>query len=495
MTHVPPYDPPTPAPGVIPLHLVLGTPAKVLCSAVFLSGRDLAEATANSALHALFVHHLHDVLLDLLEVEVDDQAQEVAVSVDVNEATVDGIIAGYRRYYEGFEADWTAERARLLAEGRVTRRARFLGDQGSIILPRQPRELGFTPTPVRTRLPDAQTQDWPMGDREPSAGATSAVDRQAMAEAVDRAFENPEAATAAVVVVHQGDIVAERYRAGIDRDAQLESWSMGKSLTATLIGVLIQQGLLTLDQAAPVPEWQGEGDPRADITIRDLLQMSGGLRFSGQDDPRESWHLGVPEHLYIYSDVVDAFQLAVNRDLEFAPGTKGRYLNCDPLTLGYIARRTVSQTLGEDYLTWPQRALFDRVGIRRQVLETDWYGNFLLTGFDYGTPRNWARLGQLYLQDGVFAGERILPEGFAEFVSTLAPGWEEPRYGGQFWINGLEEFALPSTAYMMAGFGEQRVFVVPTHDLVVVRMGHRADTDATRTSTNAMLTGVMDILS
>jgi CubicO group peptidase (beta-lactamase class C family) len=154
----------------------------------------------------------------------------------------------------------------------------------------------------------------------------------------------------------------------------------------------------------------------------------------------------------------------------------------------------VTETLGEEYLTWPQSALFDRIGIRRQVLETDWYGNFLLTGFDYGTARNWARLGLLYLQDGAWEGDRILPEGWSEFVSTPAPGWSEPEYGGQFWLNGVGEFALPSTAYMMAGFGEQRVFVVPSHDVVIVRMGHRADTDATRESTNAMLSAVMDVL-
>ncbi|MGH9004539.1 MAG: serine hydrolase domain-containing protein, partial [Acidimicrobiia bacterium] len=255
------------------------------------------------------------------------------------------------------------------------------------------------------------------------------------------------------------------------------------------IGVLVQQGLLSLDRPAPVPEWQG--DPRAQITIRDLLQMSGGLLFSGQDDPRQSWKLGVPDHLYIYSDALDAFRFAVDRPAEFPPGTVGRYRNCDPLTLGYIVRRTVTEVLGRNYLQWPQAALFDRVGIRRQVLETDLYGNFLLTGFDYGTARNWARLGLLYQQDGVWQGERILPEGWSAFVSTPAPGWEEPRYGGQFWLNGTGDFALPEEAYVMSGFGEQRVFVVPSADLVVVRMGHRADTDAAKDATNAMLGALM----
>ena len=98
---------------------------------------------------------------------------------------------------------------------------------------------------------------------------------------------------------------------------------------------------------------------------------------------------------------------------------------------------------GEEYLTLPQRQLFDRIGIRRQVLETDPYGNFLLTGYDYGTARNWARIGLLYLQDGVWQGERILPEGWTKFVSTLAPAWKRPVYGGFFWINGDGDWNLP----------------------------------------------------
>ncbi|MGH3389761.1 MAG: serine hydrolase domain-containing protein, partial [Actinomadura sp.] len=393
--------------GVIPLHLVLGTVAKVLCSAVFLSGRDLEEARRNSALHALFVHHLHDVLLDLITVDVAHDTRELTVGLDLDEKNVDLVVSGYRAYYEDFEADWDAETARLLALGGVSRTARFVGDQGSLILPRDGGPIRFDPEPVTTALPDAATQDWPMGDREPAGGPRSTVDRPRIETAIDAAFADPAACTAAVVVVHRGEIVGERYRDGITRDTQLESWSMGKSLTATLIGVLVQQGLLSLDRPAPVPEWQG--DPRAQITIRDLLQMSGGLLFSGQDDPRQSWKLGVPDHLYIYSDALDAFRFAVDRPAEFPPGTVGRYRNCDPLTLGYIVRRTVTEVLGRNYLQWPQAALFDRVGIRRQVLETDLYGNFLLTGFDYGTARNWARLGLLYQQDGVWQGERILP--------------------------------------------------------------------------------------
>jgi hypothetical protein len=173
--------------------------------------------------------------------------------------------------------------------------------------------------------------------------------------------------------------------------------------------------------------------------------MSAGLKFVGNQEPGG----GTPQntvfdHYYIYTGAVDAFDYSITRPVEFPAGTDGRYRNCDPLTIGYLIKRAV-QTRGEEYLTFPQRRLFDRIGIRRQVLETDPYGNFLLTGYDYGTARNWARIGMLYLQDGVWRGERLLPEGWTKFVSTLAPAWPRPVYGGFFWVNGDGAWNLPKT--------------------------------------------------
>jgi CubicO group peptidase (beta-lactamase class C family) len=254
---------------------------------------------------------------------------------------------------------------------------------------------------------------------------------------------------------------------------------MGKSLTATLFGVLVQQGRLGLDDPAPVPLWhRSPDDPRSKIRNSDLLRMSSGLRFSSGNQPYHEWGREIADHLYIYAGGIDAFHFSITRSLEFPPNTTGRYRNSDPLTLGYIIRQTV-EAAGEEYLSWPQRALFDRIGIREQVLEPDPYGNFLLSGYDYGTARNWARLGLLYLQDGMWQGQRILPEGWVEFVSTPAPAWDKPIYGGLFWVNGAGWWGIPKSAYYMAGAGGQYVIIIPTHDLVVVRLGHiRGQEDA-----------------
>jgi CubicO group peptidase (beta-lactamase class C family) len=427
VTGIPALSPP------IGTHTELGLQgsAKVLCSAVFVSGRDPNDAATNGGFWFM----------------PDAEAGKVTWTVDREHKSVTTTFGG------------------------ISRTARFYGDQGCIIDRPGKTGIEFTPVPVKTTLPDAMSQDWPMGDRAPKGPPAADVDQAKVAAALDAAFADPAALTAGMVVVHKGRIIGERYREGITKDTQLESWSMGKSITSTLFALLVKDGTYTLEQKAPVPEWQSPGDPRGAIRNIDLLRMSSGLRFIATQDPDYTPDKGYPDHFYMYTGAVNSFEYSVNVPLQFPVNTEGRYRNCDPLTIGRLVKQAVSKR-GEEYLTFPQRALFDRIGIRRQVLETDPYGNFLLTGYDYGTPRNWARLGMLYLQDGMWQGTRILPEGWATFVSTPAPAWKTPTYGGLFWINGTGQWNLPKDAYFMAGAGGQWTFVVPSHQLVVVRMGH-----------------------
>ena len=246
---------------------------------------------------------------------------------------------------------------------------------------------------------------------------------------------------------------------------------MGKSLTATLFALLVKDGVYKIDEPAPVPEWQKPGDPRGAIRNEDLLHMASGLKFIAGQDPDYTPDKGYPDHTLIYTGAIDVFKHSMTRPLQFPPNTEGRYRNSDPLMIGFLIKQAVTKR-GEDYLTYPQRALFDRIGIRRQVLETDPYGNFLLSGYDYGTARNWARIGLLYQQDGMWQGQRILPEGWAQFVGTPSTAWKRPIYGGLFWVNGDGARPVPKSAYFANGAGGQRTIIIPTHDLVVVRMGH-----------------------
>jgi CubicO group peptidase (beta-lactamase class C family) len=420
----------------------LNRAAKILCSGVFVSSRALEETLHNSARRAM--------------------PAEAYQRLAAREASSAG---------DGIVLDRAARSVRVTLDG-YSGRARFFGDQGCVILPPGLDTVFFTPTRVVSRLPDAANTPWPMGDLVRAEPLPAGIDAAKLKEAVDLAFP-AGGLTAAFLVVHKGRIIAERYGEGADLNTQLESWSMGKSLTATLVGILAQQGHFGLDDPAPVPAWHEDPeDPRSKIRIRDLMQMSSGLRFTADAQPSYEWGRAIPDHLFVYADAIDAFDLSITRPVEFPPQTVGRYRNSDPLTLGYIVRRTV-EAEGETYLTWPQKALFDKIGIRRQVMETDAYGNFLLTGHDYGTARNWARLGMLYLQDGVWQGERLLPESWNDFVGSVAPAWPRPQYGGLFWVNGAGAFpALPATAYYMSGAGGQSTIIVPTHDLVIVRMGH-----------------------
>ncbi len=407
--------------------------AKVMCSAVFITGLDPDFAAANVG---FFVAPL---------------AERAKVRKPV--------------------IDRAAREVRITLPNGVTRVARYLGDQGCLTLPEGESKPHYTPRPIEKRTP-APTTPWPMGDA--LEDAPSGLDAAALKKAVDAAFEPAESLTAAFVVTWKGRIVAEHYGPGITATTPLESWSMGKSVVATLIGRLIQQGAYALDQKAPIPEWQAPGDPRSAIRIADILHMSSGLRIRAPLDPDFDPKGPYPDHLYLYTGGVDSYHYAATRPQQWPPNTVGRYRNTDPVLASYLVRLAVTKR-GEDYLSFPQRALFDKLAVRTMVLETDPFGNFLTQGYELASARDWARLGNLYLQDGVWNGERLLPEGYVKFVSTVAPAWQadhRPIYGAFFWINGDGELPVPREAYYMSGAGGQTTLIVPSHDLVVVRLGH-----------------------
>ncbi len=356
----------------------------------------------------------------------------------------------------------------------VTRTAQYLGDQGCVTLPVGKNSVNFTPVKLKSRLPNASTQQWPMGDALAKEPLSPELDAAKVKQAVDAAFGSAAEMSAAFVVTWRGRLIAERYGDGITAHTPLEGWSMGKSLTATLMGVLVKQGVYDLWQPAPIPEWQSAGDPRAKIRIADILHMSSGLRIKAPQDPDYDPSGTYPDHLYLYTGSVDSFHYAATRPPQWPPNTVGRYHNTDPVLINYLIRLAI-QKRGEEYLFFPQRALFDKIGIRTMVLETDPFGNFLTQGYELASARDWARLGNLYLQDGVWNGERILPDGYVKFVSTLAPAWEadkRPIYGGFFWINGDGKYPVPKEAFYMSGVGGQTTLIIPSHDLVVVRLGH-----------------------
>ena len=432
--------------------------AKILCSNVFLAGLDPGFAAEhNGYFTAPYEDRSH-----VTDIDVDVESQSVRVALDNG----------------------------------VTRTARICGSQGAVAIPLEADDVSFTPSVVVSALPPAETQPWPLGDAvDPYDGP---LDQKAVADAVDLAFDEGSM-TSALVVTHRGSLVAERYGEGIESTTPLESWSMGKSLTATLLGLLVHEGEYTLDEPAPIPEWQSGDDARASIRIADIVQMSSGLRFRAMMDPDYDPRAGYPDHLYVYTGGVNAYHYAATRSRQWPAGQVGRYRNGDPLLANYLVRLAV-EARGEDYHAFPQRALFDQIGVRNAVLETDPFGNFLLNGYEFISARDWARLANLYLQDGVVAGKRLLPEGWSEFVSTPAPGWVadgRPIYGGFFWLNRgprATRMPVPEDAYFMAGAGGQKTIIVPSRDLVVVRIGHFSGAAKSQISLDQTLAALMELV-
>ncbi len=417
--------------------------AKVLCSAVFLTG-----------------------------LEFEDAQEQIG-----------GFTAryAYRDRLTGREIDTGNQRVHITTDTGVTRTAMLHGDQGCVSLPKGEDAPFYETVPV-TSMVDMDAP-WPMGDMLPEEPLPEDVDAEKLQAALDAAFE-PDAMTLAFVVLHRGRLVAERYReeSGITRDTPLESWSMNKSLSATLLGILIQQGVYSLDQPAPIASWHEDPeDVRGTIRIRDILNMSSGLRCVNAGDPEydEAAH-GYPDHLYLYTGTVDSHIWATERPAQWPPGVIGRYRNCDPVLTNHIVRMGV-EGRNENYHQFAQTHLFDRIGVARFVAEADPYGNFLLNGYGFGSGRAWARLGQLYLDGGMAPnGERVLSEEFVRFATSVAPSWENdgrPIYGGLIWINnpprgGEKRFpALPNSSYSFAGAGGQSTIIVPEHDMVIARLG------------------------
>lgn len=427
-----PYTPP---PGDATAHHASGF-AKILCSAVFISGLDFDFAAEAIGYFS----------------SPYDERQHVKRELDLENKAV-----------------------HVTLPNGVVRTAKFNGDLGCVCLPQGQSELSFKAPVIEKNLPDAATTPWPMGDDLSGIVFPKALNKDKIQEAVDAAFDPADGLTASYVVTHKGQIIGERYKKGIDMHSSLESWSMGKSLTAMMMGVLIQQGVYDLWQAAPVPEWQKDGDPRQKIRIGDIMRMSSGIRFRAPQDPDFDPEEGYPDHLYVYTNGGNTFEYIAGLPQQWEPNTVGRYRNCDPGLTNYLIRLGV-EGRGQDYHSFPQREIFDKIGVRHMVMETDNHGNFLLQGYEFGTGRDWARLGNLMLNDGVWQGERLLPEGYREYANTLAPAWladERPIYGGAFcWVNGDGNWPVPKDAFYFAGAGGQFTIIIPSHDLVVVRLGH-----------------------
>jgi CubicO group peptidase (beta-lactamase class C family) len=346
------------------------------------------------------------------------------------------------------------------------RTAAFNGSQGCTMLPVGEDRVFFDPIDTPPNLPAAATTPWPMGDALDGKKVVG-INQAKVVAVLDSAFKdnNPERGERGWVVLHDGLIVGERYGQGYDKTIRNLSFSAGKSILATLVGIVVADGHLKVTDQAPIPEWKAP-DARSLITIKNLMNMSSGLACNNYDQTHPLHFTPQDHHSIGYNEGINAVQAAIRVPLRFIPGTVNRYLNCDVLAVGKIVREVVEKKYSIDWLAFPQRALFDQIGARTFVIEPDPYGNLLFQGHDYASTRDWARLGLLYQQRGVFNGKRVLPEGWDTFVSTPSPA--NAGYGAFFWL-ATPTSGIPSDAYYMSGAEGQTTMVMPSHGVVIAR--------------------------
>ncbi len=322
------------------------------------------------------------------------------------------------------------------------------------------------PTTYASELP------WPMGDQVVTNLTFREIDRKKLQAASDWAFdrESDEQVTLSLLVIYKGQIIHERYAEGVDITTKTRTWSTAKSIAATLVGMLVDEGKMKLDESlgfdwlpeAPKPE----KDPRNEITLRNALQMSSGLYPVDNSKMEYATGSGMSYWAGASSSVG-----ARNRALIREPGTVWDYENYDCL----LAVMAMRKALGDDktYHEYPQKALFDKIGMRNTFVSMDRFGDFIFSSQVYTNARDLGRFGLLYLNRGKWNGEQIVSEEWIDFVTSPAPSTAETGnfYGGQWWLVPDDRTDVPKTAYSTAGNRGQYTIVVPSHDLVIVRRG------------------------
>jgi len=326
---------------------------------------------------------------------------------------------------------------------------------------------------VKLKAPKIDRADiaWPKGDRLPNTPLPDTINKAALDAAIEGAFTGAfKGNTTAVLITQNGHIVGERYCEDFTKDTSQRTWSVAKSIAASVIGAALQDGLIDVKDKADLKAWSRKGDPRADITVENLLHMSSGLN----SDPAGNR----TDNVYFGGGLM--VQNATRQPLEAPPGKRWRYANNDTM----LAMRALREAMPSDrrYFAYPFKALLHKIGMYNTVPEVDWDGDFIMSSQVWTTSRDLSRLGQLYLNDGIWEGERILPKGWSDYVSAKSPAQPTNRlgekanepgrgYGAQFWR--YENYpGVPNDTYAALGNRGQFMIIVPSRHAVIIRRGY-----------------------
>lgn len=415
-------------------YTATGFSAKNICSGYFISGFS-AELVMKEALEPV------DSSFAFVDYQIDEAGQQVDTSLF-------GFFQRKAIYVDGVGCT-------LLAIGQYN----------------LSREIVKLPELTRDAL-----EAWPNGDGIVSKNQP--INYQMLTDTLAGAFSEPKEVvtrrTKAIVVIHKGELIAERYASGINLHTPLLSWSMAKSITNLQVGLLVKDGKLDLKSAANVPQWKALKDQHNQITLDHLLRMSSGLEFI------EIYGMG-SDAAGMLSIKASAGGFAANKPVIYPPDSHWSYSSGTSNIIAGIVRRTIGGDY-QYYYEFAQKRLFRPLGIDSAQLEPDANGTFIGSSYMYATARDWAKLGQLLIQDGVWNGERLLPEGWVEYSTTPTKTDPLSHYGAQFWLNrdplpsAIKKNRtwprVPADAYYMSGFQGQSVVIIPSEELVIVRLGY-----------------------
>jgi CubicO group peptidase (beta-lactamase class C family) len=357
--------------------------------------------------------------------------------------------------------------------GLAESRAIYRGTEGCLV------EVGTPPNPPATQPPAGPSLLPEIAGPEPVETSDPAIKA-----ALDAAFTEtqgaPQRATKALVIVHDGKVIAERYAPGYGVDTPVIGWSATKSVTNAMLGILVRQGKLDMHAPAPVAAWADPKDPRHAITPDNLMRMNSGLDV-GQSLTASARDAFDPSTQMVFEER-DMAGYAERFPLKFAPGSDWNYTNGNTLLLSRIIRDKTGGT-AQAVLDFAHRELFDKLGMQHVTLEFDATGTPIGSSHMLASPRDWAKFGLLYLNDGVVGGQRLLPEGWVDYSASLTPHSEEYGYAAGFWTNRGDsdgaryriKAGIPADAFMARGSFGQYVIVIPSQRLVVARFGVALD--------------------
>jgi hypothetical protein len=335
---------------------------------------------------------------------------------------------------------------------------------------------------VSSKPENPDTIDWPMGDVIADT-IPSDINIEQLNFAMEQAFADtiPYKGTFAVMVTYKGQPVVEKYAEGFSPENLFLSWSMAKSFTNALTGILVKEGKIDINQPADIEAWQNDG--RRNITINNLMHMNSGLEWN-EDYGNSS---DVNNMLHKEGDMA---RFTYSKPLEFTPDSVFEYSSGATNIVCYLLRKAIDNDA--EYFAFPREALFNKIGMRSAVFEVDASGTFVGSSYLYATMRDYTRFGLLYLNNGSWMGKQILPKGWVDYTTTTANG-SEGEYGAFFWLNkaGTDYPDVPHDMYCCRGHDGQFIYIIPSKELVIVRTGFSKKGEFDQ---NGFIAGIIDAI-